>query len=186
LPSSLERLHLSVDMLELGVAIGVAGTFACLAVGLQAEVEALEQAADQLLAGDETPLGQRGGKTLLALAHPPQWSLGIAANRRFHQFAQSFQKPRLLLGRRLLPAALPTNPVADPHRSGAEVGQAPTDRAARNPGRPRHRCYPAVTSSACFARSEQTSISLVENRLDCTEASLDGCCVDHTAKLEVA
>ena len=63
--------------------------------------------------------------------------------------------------------------------------QLPTDRAPRNPGRPRHRRYPAVTSSACFTRSKQAPISLVEKRLDCIEAGLDGCCVDHTAKLEV-
>ena len=40
-------------MLELSVAVGVVGTFAGLAVGLQAEVEALQQAPDQLLTGDK-------------------------------------------------------------------------------------------------------------------------------------
>jgi hypothetical protein len=62
LPGSLERLDLGVDMLELSVAVGVVGTFAGLAVGLQAEVETLQQPPDQLLTGDEAPLGQRRGE----------------------------------------------------------------------------------------------------------------------------
>src|SRR6202049_5363286 len=62
LSGSLERLHLGVDMLELRVAIRVAGPFARLAVGLQAEVEALQQAADQLMTGVEAPLGTRSGQ----------------------------------------------------------------------------------------------------------------------------
>ena len=65
LPGSLERPHLGVDMLELGVTIGVAGTLARLAVGLQAEVETLQQPADQLLTGDEASLGQRRGEMAL-------------------------------------------------------------------------------------------------------------------------
>ena len=40
LTGCLERRHLGVDVLELGVAVGVAGAFARLAVGLQAEAQA--------------------------------------------------------------------------------------------------------------------------------------------------
>jgi hypothetical protein len=46
----------------------VAGTFAGLAVGLQAEVETLQQPPDQLLTSDEASLGQRRGKMALAQA----------------------------------------------------------------------------------------------------------------------
>src|SRR5580700_2749923 len=56
LPGGLECFHLGVDMLELSVAIGVVGTFAGLAVGLQAEVETFQQPANQLLTGDEARL----------------------------------------------------------------------------------------------------------------------------------
>jgi hypothetical protein len=59
LRGGLERPHRGVNMLELGVTIGVAGPFARLTVGLQAEVETLQQPPDQLLTGDEAPLGQR-------------------------------------------------------------------------------------------------------------------------------
>jgi hypothetical protein len=55
----LERLHFSVDVLELGVAVGVACAFARLAVGLLAEAQAIQQATHQLLAGGEALLRQR-------------------------------------------------------------------------------------------------------------------------------
>jgi len=72
--SRLERLHFSVDVLELGVAVGVARAFARLAVGLQAEAQATQQAAHQLLAGGEALLRQSCRQTTLALADPQQGS----------------------------------------------------------------------------------------------------------------
>src|ERR1700693_2785245 len=184
LPGRLERPHLGVDMLELGVTIGVAGPFARLAVGLQAEVETLQQPADQLLTGDEASLGQRRGEMALAQADPPQGSLGITADRRLHQVIQRFQDPRLRLGRGLLSAALPANPLAAPYRAGAEVLQAAADRAAGNSGGPRHRSYSATASRAGFTRSEQASVSLVEERPECIEAGLNGILIDHSARLD--
>jgi len=66
----LEASELQIDVLELGVAAGMAGTFACLGVGLQAEAEPAQQAADQLLASREASLAQRRRQMALALAHP--------------------------------------------------------------------------------------------------------------------
>ena len=115
MPGGLECFHLGVDMLELSVAIGVVGTFAGLAVGLQAEVETFQQPANQLLTGDEAPLGQRRGEMALAQADPPQRSLRVTADRRLHQFIQSFQDPGLNLDRGLLS----TPPCGDPARCTA-------------------------------------------------------------------
>src|ERR1700674_2506463 len=157
----LERPSPRVDMLELGVTIGVAGPFARLTVGLQAEVETLQQPPDQLLTGDEASLGQRRGEMALAQADPPQGSLGITADRRLHQVIQRFQDPRLRLGRGLLSAALPANPLAAPQRAGAEVLQAAADRAAGNSGGPRHRGYSATASArASLAANRRRSRSL--------------------------
>ena len=75
---------------------GWLAALAGLAVGLQAEAQAAQQPADQLLAGGEAPLGQRAGKMALALADPQQGRFRIAADRRLHQrleslgFAQNF------------------------------------------------------------------------------------------------
>src|SRR5205823_2941466 len=79
LAASPEALDRSVDVLELRVAVGMLGSFAGLGVGLQAEAEVLQQAADQVGAGPVAPLGQRGGEMALAAAHPKQIGLWIAA-----------------------------------------------------------------------------------------------------------
>ena len=108
-------------MLELSVAVGVVGSFARLAVGLQAEVKALQKPADQLLTGDEAPLGQRRGEMALAQADPPQRSLRVTADRRLHQLIQGVQDPGLRLDRGLLSTTPAANPLAASHRPGPEV-----------------------------------------------------------------
>ena len=181
---SLERLHLGVDVLELGVAVGVAHAFARLAVGLQAEAQAAQQAADQLLAGGEAPLRQRRRQTTLALADPQQGSLGIATDRRLHQLVQGFQQPRLGLDRRLAATSRPTYPIAQLLGARSQIGQATTDRAACNTGRPRHRCHPATSNHARFARSKQATFSLVQERRQRIEAGRDRNGIDHITRVD--
>ena len=57
LASSLERLHFGIDVLELSVTVGMAGAFARLCIGLQAESQTLRQSANQLLARAEAQFG---------------------------------------------------------------------------------------------------------------------------------
>ena len=117
---------------------------------------------DQLLTGDEAPLGQRRREMALAQADPPQRSFGITADRRLHQVIQGLQNPRLHPSRGLLSATLPANPLAAPQRPGAKIRWAAADGAARHSGGPRHCGYSAAAGRACFTRSEQASVSLVE------------------------
>src|SRR3984885_2752451 len=171
-------------MLELSVAVGVVGAFARLAVGLQAEVEALQQAADQLLTGDEAPLGQRCGGMALARADPPQRSLWVTADRRLHQLIQSIQDPRLHHDRGLLSTTPAANPLAALHRPGPEVRQTAADCASGNSGGPRNRNNSAAAGSACFTGREQASVSFVAERSECIVAGPDGILVDHPATLD--
>jgi hypothetical protein len=151
---------------------------------LQAEVEALQQAADQLLTGDEAPLGQRRGEMTLAQADPPQRSLGVTADRRLHQLIQSFQDPGLRLDRGLLSATPAANPCAASHRPGPEVRQAAAYGASGNSGGPRNRGNSAAAGSACLTGREKASVSFVEERSECIVAGPDGILVDHPAKLD--
>jgi hypothetical protein len=114
-----------------------------------------------------------------------QRSLWITADRWFHQVIQSFENPRLGLGRGLLSATLPANPLAAPHDPGPEVRQAAAYGAARDSGGPRNRGNSATASSARFTRGEQAPVSLVEERLECIEAGLDGILVNHSTRLDV-
>src|SRR5580692_5716827 len=175
----LECFHRGIDMLELSVAVGVVGSFARLVVGLQAEVETLQQAADQLLTGDEASLGQRRGEMALAQADPPQRSLRVTADRRLHQFLQSFQDPGLHLDRGLLSTTPAANPLAASHRPGPEVRQTAAYGASGNSGGPRNRNNSAAAGSACFTGREQASVSFVEERSECIVACPDGILVDH-------
>ena len=184
LTGCLERLHLGVDVLELGVAVRVVGALARLGIGLQAEVQALQQATDQLLTGGETTLGQRRRQMPLAPAHPQQGRLRIAADRRLHQVLQGVQKPRLRLGCWLAAATRSPNPRAEHHGTRTQVCQAPIDRAARYAGRLRYRAHPATSGRTCFTGREQPPRSLVQDRLKRLEASLDGSDVNHTVRID--
>ncbi len=81
----------SVDVLELDVSVRVAGAFPGLGICPQTEVQSLQQATDQLLAGDEAPLGQRRRQMALALADPQEGCLGITTDRQFQRIFQRFQ-----------------------------------------------------------------------------------------------
>jgi hypothetical protein len=182
----LESGHLGIDVLELGGTVGVAGTLARLGMGLQAEAQAAEQAADQLLAGGEALLGERRRQMALAFADPQQGSFGIAADRRLHQVIQGVQNPWLRLDRRLAAAAHATHASAEVFNSRPQIGQAAINRAARNPGCPRYPDHPAATRRARFAGREQPPSSLVQKRRKRLEASLDGGNVDHPSRIDAA
>src|SRR5271165_56411 len=184
LAGSLERLHLGVDVLELRVTIGMADAFACLAVRLQAEAQTAQQAADQLLAGDEAPLGQRRRQTALALADPQQSRLWIAADRRLHQFVQRLQKSRLGLDRRLAATTPTTHPAAQLLGARQQIRKTAADGAARHARRSRDPGYPAAPGGARFTGGQQTPLLLVQDRGKRFEACCDGSGVDHTSRVQ--
>jgi hypothetical protein len=95
------------------------------------------------------------------------------------------QNPRLHPSRGLLSATLPANRLAAPQRPGAKIRWAAADGAARHSGSPRHSGYSAAAGRACFTRSEQASVSLVEERPEGLEAGLYGILVDDSARLDV-
>ena len=158
--------------------------FARLVIGLQAEAQALQQAANQLLTRDEALLGQRRRQMALALADPQQDSLGITPDRRLHEVVQGLEKTRLRLGRLLAPAAPPANPRATQHHARPQVFQAATNGAARNPGHLRNRCDAAPTRGARFVGREQAAAFLVQPRFKRIEAGFDGGGIDHTRRVD--
>ena len=115
------RLDPSVDVLELGVAVGMAAAFPGLAVGLEAVTELAQQGADRPGTDRVTLAVQLDGQLGGTLASPAQ--------RR--------------LGGRHGPTARPTPPgrpsgqdrdasaASVPRRSGGHVGQCRVDRACR-------------------------------------------------------
>ena len=144
----------------------------------------LQQAANQLLSGDEAPLGQRRRQMTLALAHPAQGSLRITADRGLDQRVQGGQKPRLRLDRRLASAARTPNARVARHRAGTQISQTTPDGAACKPGRLRNRHHAAASRRARLAGREQPPPSLVQDRRKRLETGFDGSDVDHPVRID--
>jgi len=81
LPGSLELLDLLIDVLELGVTVGMERTFQGFLVGLKTEAKLAQQPANQFLTGCETAFSQCTTEVALASAHPQQRRFGITACR---------------------------------------------------------------------------------------------------------
>src|SRR5215213_3351555 len=184
LAGGLPGLHPHVDVFELGVAVGVARALAGLAVGLQAEAEPAQQSADQLLAGGETALGQRASEVALAFADPQQGGLGIAADGRLHQLAQSLQQARLRLHRRLASTARAADATAEVVPPEAQFGQAAADGAARDTGRRSHCRYAPAACRPRLAGREQTPPPFVQERRQRLEACPDARDINHPSSLD--
>src|SRR5271166_1320400 len=81
----LERADPAVDVLELGIAVGVVLTLLGLAVGLEAVTQIDQEPADGLMAQVMPQLGQRVGQVPRTLAGPEQWGHGITAGGRIDE-----------------------------------------------------------------------------------------------------
>ena len=119
LAATLKLPHAGVDVLELGVAVGVLAAFFGLAVGLQAVAQALEQPSDRAGTHAMARARQLPGQARRALARPAQSRLRVPARGRIDQRFQSGQHPRVCLGGAQTARARP----AQPHRQrGGGVG----------------------------------------------------------------
>jgi len=100
----LERPDPPIDVLELGVPVGVALALDRLAVGLEAIAQGVQEPVDRPLAGGMPPglepLGQLGG----TLARPPQRRHRVATGHGIDQGFEVTQQVRVLIDQRL-PAA---------------------------------------------------------------------------------
>ena len=89
LPVPTEAFDGSIDVLELCVAVGMLAPFAGLGVGLQAEAQILQQAADEVGTDLIALCGEAGGEVSLASADPQQGTLWVATDGGHDQVQQS-------------------------------------------------------------------------------------------------
>ena len=127
-----------IDVLELGVAVGMLAALAGLGVGLQAEAHVLQQPADHGVvdAIARRPIASARCRWL-RLTHS---SAACGSPRIADEISsrQRLQQAGLLDHGGLAAAAAAPDPAARPSRRRAvEVAQAAPDRAARDPGRSR-------------------------------------------------
>ena len=137
----LERADPAVDVLELGIAIGVVLTLLGLAVGLEAVTQIDQQPADGLMAQVMPQLGQRVGQVPRTLAGPEQWGHGITAGGRIDEPLEITEQGPIGCRDRITPTPGTANPGMirlGRHRgavvTGLEFGDAAADGRMREIG----------------------------------------------------
>jgi DNA segregation ATPase FtsK/SpoIIIE-like protein len=120
----------------------------------------------------------------LALADPQQGGLGIAADGRLHQLAQSLQQAGLRLHRWLASPARAADATAEVVSPAAQFGQAAADGATRDTGRRRHCGHAAAARRPRLAGREQTPPPFVQERRQRLEAGPDARDIDHPSSLD--
>ena len=130
LTAPLEGPHPPVDVLELGVAIGMVVSFLGLAVGLQAVPQVVQQGGDGLVAHGMALAAQFLGQFPGALGGPAQGRLRIAAGGRFDQGLQGGEEGRVVVFDEMPAAARGPNSFGSEVVSGL-VGAVLAVRVAR-------------------------------------------------------
>jgi len=169
--------HLSIDVAELRIPVGVAIAFRGFAVALQTVTRLIEQVANQGAADLVTLRLQRLRQTAHALAGPPQRRFRIPAGRRFDQDFEIGKQRRVLGNRWFAPRSRPPNPVR--RLILRQLLQSPPDRARRNPGRYRDRRDPPITRGECLRRRDQTTAPFIEKRRHRRKPLPDRFDIDH-------
>jgi hypothetical protein len=144
----LEGDHLTVDVPELGIPIGVGATPPSLAKGLEAVAQFVQEDGHGLVAHPMPLSGQRLGEVPGALAGPPQGGLRVPTGRRFDQGVQVSHQGRVVHLQRVPTAAGPPHPswefpdagfILDPQIVPlSEFPHPLTDRGPGQPGGFRH------------------------------------------------
>jgi hypothetical protein len=174
-----KRVDPGIDIVQLGIAIGMTAALPGLAVGLQREAERLQHPTDQFLAGCEAALVERPRQMALALADPNQRCLGVAANGRLDQLAQGVEQSRLLVCGSCAPGAGTANPTIPCITAGAQFPQATADRAAGDPGRFGDGLQAAFPCGCHLAGDDQTTISFIEKGHQDVRTLFDGSYINH-------
>ena len=148
-------------MFELGVAIRMRRPLKGFLVGLKAEPQVSEQAADQFLTGRIAAIRQRPDEVALTLAHPEQRRFGIATDRRLHKVTKRLHEARLCLGLWLATAAGTTDAADQRAMCIPQIREAAPDRATRNAGGLVDSSQAATPCGLSLVRREQATGTFV-------------------------
>ena len=145
------RVDRLVDVLELGVTVGMVRSLACLAVCLKAVAAGAQQRANAGVTDAMTQIAQGPGDLAKALDRPAKRLLGITALRRRDDPLQILNQMRIGLFQRLAASPRPAHPtIRCP--ADRELIQTTANGAAGNPGNARHRGDPTPAGGQRLAR----------------------------------
>ena len=171
-----------VDVLELLVAVGVAGPFQRFAVGLQAVTPFMQQLGDHPMAGLMPQPLEVFGQFPYALAGPAQRRLWIPTRHGIYQLLQIAFQGAVFVNRSLAPA---TSTAHSFHSLGRRFSQflgAFDNRPTRHAGRSRHHRVAAETDRGTLGGREQPPHPLIQERFESLESSTNRQLVSHWVK----
>src|SRR5712664_430991 len=171
--------HPIVDVVELRVTIGIVGSLAGLAVGLQAVIEPVQEFADERPANRMAHVAQALAELAKALGSPQQRRLRIASRLWLDQRAQIIEQIRIRLAQRPTTAAHSAYPFQVRRLARTQFGQPASDRAARDTDGTHHRNDPTVPGRCRLGCRKTPPTALVEHRSEGLEALAYGRFVDH-------
>lgn len=184
-----EPFHLSIDVLELRVAVRVRCVFPRLPTRLQTVPFGVQQSSHRAGTRGVVLTGQFLGQSPRTLARPTQGGFRIAARRRFHQRIQSRHQLRVAFRERA-----PTRPgTTSPRRfhlalvgGQFEFAHPRNDRDARHTRGLSHRTHSAPTHFARFAGRPLPAHAFIHFRSQQPKLPLNPCddlCVLHAATM---
>jgi len=174
------RVDRPVDILELGVAVGMVRTLAALAVCLKAVAASAQYRTDAGVTDAMTQIAQGPSNLAKALDRPAKRLLRIAALRRCDDPIEILNQPRICFFQQLTASSRSPHPTIRGH-AAREFFQTATNGAAGNPGNSRHRGNAAPAGDQRFARHKNPLLPLVQIRADRLEPSSYRRFVDHEA-----
>ena len=178
---SQRRVDRLVEVLELGVAVGMVRSLAGLAVCLKAVAASTQYRADAGVTDAMTQIAQASGDLAKALDRPAKRLLRIAALRRGNDPLQILNQPRIALFQGLAASPLSSHPTIR-RSADLEFIQTAANGAASNPGNSRHRGNPAPTGGQRLARRKNPTLPFVQIRAQRLKPSSYRRFVDHESR----
>jgi hypothetical protein len=168
LSQPLKRLDPPVDVLELGVPVGVIAPLDRLAVGLETVAEGMQKPVDRPLTGT-IPLRPEFGRQLgRTLTGPPQGRHRVTTGARIDQILQGQEELRGVFGQGFATTPGLPNPPGDVRlvgESGVEFVQTRLNGDARQPGGFRDTGDPAPSDRSRLGGRPEPACSLIEDWL---------------------
>src|SRR5207248_10003960 len=157
------RLDRLVEVLELGVAVGMVRSFAGLTVRLKAIAAGAQHRVDAGMTDTMTQIVQGPGDLPKALDRPAQRLLGIAALRRCDDPLEILDQSRISRFQWFATSPCTPHPTIR-CRADRDLIQSTANGAAGNPGDPRHRGNPTPAGRQRLARCKNPPLPLVQIR----------------------
>src|SRR5271157_3255208 len=175
-------LHLAVEVLELGVAIRMAGSFLGLAIGLQTVPDLMQQLGHHAVTGAVPLPPQFLSQLAYALTSPAQRRFRVASGGRLHQPLQIAAQARILRHRLLAPTTRTPHPARRVDGRLLQFGRTAPDDLPRKARGSSYRRDASSPNGQTLRRRDQAPRSFIQSDSQSCEPLLNSGCVIHRSQ----